>query len=124
MGLDPAFSQNRWSSHAVWNLWGLTKEGKHRLLWAFRDKVSPESLLNITEMKFRLFMPDHFLIESNQGQVLLMPFLKKKFPDHQSKFKGVNTHDNDGELQEDLQKIFNLYASDPPMIEIPFAGPP
>lgn len=123
MSLDPAFSQNRWSSHAVWNLWGMRLNGTRRLLWAFRDKVSPESLLNITEMKFRLFNPDHFLIESNQGQVLLMPYLKKKFPEHTSKFKGVYTHDNDGELQEDVQRIFNLYAGDPIMVEIPFAGP-
>jgi hypothetical protein len=122
MSLDPAFSQKRWSSHAVWNLWGMTHEGKRRLLWAFRDKVSPESLLNISEMKFRLFMPDHFIIESNQGQILLLPYLKKKFPEHWSKFKGVNTDDGDGMLEENIRKVFDLYAAEPPMVEIPYAG--
>jgi hypothetical protein len=123
MSLDPAFSQKRWSSHAVWELWGMTKDYKRRLLWALRDKVSPESLLNISEFKFRLFLPDHFLCEANQAQVLILPYLKKKFPDHQSKFKPVHTHDNDGQLQEDIQKVFNLYSSDPPQVEIPFGGP-
>jgi hypothetical protein len=123
LSLDPAFSQNRWSSHAVWMWWGMRADGRRQLLWGLRDKVSPESLLNICEMQFRMKMPDHFLIETNQAQVLLLPYLRKKFPDHTSKFKGVITHDNDDDLQNAIMRIFDLYAADQPQKILPFSGP-
>ena len=121
--LDPAFSQNRWSSHMVLMWWGMRTDGRRQLLWGLRDKVSPESLLNITEMQFRMKMPDHFLIETNQAQVLLLPYLKKKFPDHISKFKGVITHDNDSDLQNAIIRLFDLYSNEQPQKILPFAGP-
>ena len=123
MSLDPAFTVTRHSSHAVFNLWGITLEGKRRLLWAFRDKLTADSLLQIMEMKFRLFMPDHFFIESNQGQVLLLPHMKRKFPDHGSRFKPVYTTNSNGSLEEEMTKLFDLYSQDKPNVEIPYAGP-
>ena len=123
LSLDPAFTVTKHSSYAVFNLWGLTHEGKRRLLWAFRDRLTSESLLQIMEMKFRLFMPDHFFIESNQGQVLLLPFMRKRFPDHSSKFKGVYTTNNNGNLDNEIAKLFDLYSTEKPIVEIPYAGP-
>ena len=74
-------------------------------------------------MKFRLFMPDHFFIESNQGQVLLLPHMKRKFPDHGSRFKPVYTTNSNGSLEEEMTKLFDLYSQDKPNVEIPYAGP-
>lgn len=122
MSLDPAFTTTRWSSHAVFNLWGMLPDGRRRLLWAFREKTSPEQLTHIMEMKFRLFMPDHFLIEANQGQILLLPHLRRKFPDHASKFKPVYTENHNGSLEEELGRLFDLYSCDKPLVEIPYGG--
>jgi hypothetical protein len=122
MSLDPAFSQNRWSSHAVMQWWGMKQDGRRQLLWGYREKTSPESLLNLIESQFRLKMPDHFLIETNQAQVLLLPFLRKKFPDHTTKFKGVYTHDNDDDLQASIVRLFDLYSDETPKKIIPFGG--
>lgn len=127
MNLDPAFSQNRWSSHAVFEAWGKTMTGHNRLIWALRDKVTPELLMNLCEMKFRLFMPDHFFIEGNQGQILLIPYLRRTFPDHASKFKAVyTTHNGKGssnDLEQQINKMLEMYQTEPPIFEIPYATP-
>ena len=122
LSLDPAFSINRWSSHAVMNLWGMKSNGTRVLLWAFRSKVTPEQLINLCEMKFRIYMPDHFLIEGNQGQILLMPVLQRTFPGHSSKFKPVFTTNKDGSILEDFNLMFSLYNQETPKVEIPYGG--
>lgn len=121
--LDPAFTQTRWSSYAVLMLWGLTFTGKKRLLWGLRDKMTPESLVRLMEMKFRLYMPDHFLIESNQAQVLLISTMKRLFPEHGSKFRDVATVNKDGSLERELGLMFEQFNGPNPIIELPFFGP-
>jgi hypothetical protein len=123
ISLDPAFTQSRWSSFMVMMLWGLKHDGKTRtLLWAGRDKLLPESLLPLMEMKFRLYRPDHFLIESNQAQLLLQTHMQKVFPNDHSKFKKVPTVNPDGRLDEELAVMFDLFQCDPPLVEIPYHG--
>lgn len=123
ISLDPAFTQNRWSSFMVMQMWGMKHDGKTRvLLWAIREKVIPETLLPLMEMKFRLFRPDHFLIEGNQAQLLLQSHMQKVFPNDHSRFKKVMTVNPDGKLDEELALMFDLYQCDPPLIEIPYHG--
>ena len=123
ISLDPAFTQNRWSSYMVMMMWGMKQDGKTRqLLWAIREKVNPETLHALMEMKFRLFRPDHFLIESNQAQLLLQTHMQKVFPNDHSKFKKVATVNPDGKLDDELNLMFDLYQSDPPLVEIPYHG--
>ncbi len=123
ISLDPAFTQSRWSSFMVMQMWGMKHDGKTRqLLWAIREKVTPETLLPLMEMKFRLFRPDHFLIESNQAQLLLQTHMQKVFPNDHTKFKKVPTVNPDGKLDEEINLMFDLYAADPPLIEIPYHG--
>ena len=123
LSLDPAFSLNRWSSHTVMNLWGMRTDGREQLLWAFRSKTSPEQLLNLCEMKFRIYNPDHFLIEANQGQVLLLPVLRRIFPNYAPKFKAVMTLNNDGSLPEDFNILFSKFNTEEPKIDLPYSGP-
>ncbi len=121
--LDPAFSNKRYSSFAVMQLWGMKHDGKTRvLLWAWREKVTPETLLPLMEMKFRLFRPDHFLIEGNQAQLLLVNHMQKTFPNDHSKFKKVMTINPDGKLDEEIIKLMDLFQSEPPLVELPYAG--
>lgn len=123
ISLDPAFSDKRWSSFAVMNFWGMRHDGKTRvLLWAWREKVVPETLLPFMEMKFRLYRPDHFLIESNQAQLLLQTHMQKVFPNDHTKFKKVATVNPNGRLDEELTRLLDLYQADPPLIELPYAG--
>lgn len=123
ISLDPAFTQNRWSSYMVMMMWGMKHDGKTRqLLWAIREKVNPETLHALMEMKFRLFRPDHFLIESNQAQLLLQTHMQKTFPNDHSKFKKVPTVNPDGKLDDELNLMFDLYQSEPPLVEIPYHG--
>lgn len=123
IALDPAFSDKRWSSFAVMTFWGMKHDGKTRtLLWAWREKVVPETLLPLMEMKFRLYRPDHFLIESNQAQLLLQTHMQKVFPNDHSKFKKVATVNPDHRLDEELTTLLNLYQCEPPLIELPYAG--
>jgi len=123
LSLDPAFTDKRWSSFAVMGLWGMKHDGKtRRLLWGWREKVTPETLLPLMEMKFRLYRPDHFLIEGNQSQLLLISHMQKVFPNDHSKFKKVMTLNPDGRLENELTKMFDLYQCDPPLVEIPYHG--
>ena len=121
--LDPAFTVQRWSSYAVFMLWGMKLDGTRTLLWALRDKVVPETLHKIMEMKFRLYNPDHFCIEDNQAQTLLLSHMRRKFPEQASKFKSITTTSSNGSLEDDLCKIFEMYNHDKPIIEIPYSGP-
>jgi hypothetical protein len=121
--LDPAFTTTRWSSYAVMHFWGMTHDGKKRLLWGWRERVTPETLLTMMEMKFRLYMPDHFFIEANAAQTLLIRHMRSKFPDHSSKFKAVTTLNKDGQLDQEMVLLFEKYNTDPPWVEIPYAGP-
>ena len=123
ISLDPAFTQNRWSSFMVMQMWGMKHDGKTRqLLWAIREKTSPETLLPLMEMKFRIFRPDHFLIESNQAQLLLQTHMQKVFPNDHTKFKKVATLNPDGKLDDELSIMFDLYQTDPPLVELPYHG--
>ena len=122
MSLDPAFSNKRWSSHAVWEWWGMRQDGRRQLLWGLRDKVTPESLINITEVQFRLKFPTYFKSEANQAQILLRPLLHRSFPDHTNRFSWLSTHDNDNELQADIMRLFDLYAGETPQKILPFGG--
>lgn len=122
MAIDPAFSTNRWSSYMVMGLWGMRFNGQRVLLWATRDKVTPESLLTLMELKFRMLMPDKFFIEGNQGQILLIPHMRRRFPEHTSKFVPVFTTNKDGRLEEEIARMFDLYNGDKPKVEIPYAG--
>lgn len=121
--LDPAFTTTRWSSYAVMMLKGLTHEGKIRLLWGWREKVTPETLLPMMEMKFRLYMPDHFFIEDNAAQTMLISHMRRKFPDHSSKFKGITTINKDGSLDNEMVQLFEMFNQEQPIIEIPYMGP-
>jgi len=121
--LDPAFTTTRWSSYAVMKLWGQTHDGKLRLIWAWRERVTPETLLPMMEMKFRLYVPDHFFVEDNAAQTMLINHMRRKFPDHFSKFKGVTTINRDGSLDQEMIQLFDLFNREPPLVEIPYGGP-
>ncbi len=123
LSLDPAFTTTRWSSYVVLTCWGMTHNGQVRLIWGIRDKMTPESMLPLMEMKFRLYMPDHFFIEDNAAQTMLVSHMRKKFPDHSSKFKGVTTVNKDGKLDQEMIQLFEMYNQEKPVIEIPYAGP-
>ena len=120
ISLDPAFSTNRWSSYAVMMLWGLRPDRTRTLLWGMRDKFTPENLLAFMEVKHRLFNPDHFIIEANQGQTLLIPHMRRIFPNQSSKFIPVWSVNPNGQMDTELQEIFNLYCGEKPMVEIPY----
>ena len=123
LSLDPAFSDKTYSSFMVMGLWGMHHDGKTRqLLWAIRSKVVPETLLPLMEMKFRLYRPDHFLIEGNQSQLLLISHMQKVFPNDHSKFKKVMTLSPDGRLEEEITKMLDLYQCDPPLVQLPYHG--
>jgi len=123
LSLDPAFTTTRWSSYAVLGMWGMTHGGKIRLIWAVREKMTAESLLPLCEMKFRLYMPDHFFIEDNAAQTMIVSHMRRKFPDHGSKFRGVTTINKDGRLEEEMVSLFELYNQEIPVMEIPYHGP-
>lgn len=120
--LDPAFTKNRWSSHAVMLLMGLTHSGKRRLLWAWREKVLPETLLAMMEIRFRIFSPDWFIIEGNQAQTLLLTHMRAKFPDQRSKFVQFDTESKDNSLESNIGKLIELYHGPEPAMEIPYKG--
>lgn len=123
LSLDPAFTTTRWSSYAVLQMWGMTHDGKIRLIWGWREKVTPETLLPMMEMKFRLYMPDHFFIEDNAAQTMLINHMRRKFPEHTTKFKGVTTINKDGQLENEMIHLFELFNQEVPVIQIPYAGP-
>lgn len=122
LSLDPAFTQTRWSSYAVLTLWGQTHDGKIRLLWGFREKVNNDTLTAMMEMAFRRYMPDHFFIEGNAAQSLLISHMRRKFPDHFSKFKGEATLNKDGSLEMELGQLFEIFNTEPILIELPYQG--
>ena len=121
--LDPAFSTSRWSFYSVLMLWGMRADGAKVLLWGMRDKLVPDALERIMDMKFRLYMPDYFCIEGNAAQVMLLAYMKRMHPDHQSKFKTVYTTNQNGTLDDDLVRMFEQYGGDKPKIELPYHGP-
>lgn len=123
LSLDPAFSTQRWAYYTVLTLWGKYPDGRIKLLWGLRDKMSPESLVQLCRMKFRQYMPDKFFIEANQGQTLLIADMQRTFPEHHSKFQGIFTLNKDGELDDEMNRIFDMFTLDGGKIELPFKGP-
>ena len=123
LSLDPAFTQKRKSSHSVLTHWGLLPSGKRRLLWGWRDKVLPETLLPLLEIQFRLRLPDWFIIEGNQAQTLIPYHLRGKFPDHYSKFRQFDTESKDNSLEDNISRLMALYTGESPAVEIPYKGP-
>lgn len=123
LALDPAFTTTRWSSYAVMQMWGLTHDGFIRLIWGWREKVTPETLLPMMEMKFRLYRPDHFFIEDNAAQTMLVSHMRRKFPDQVGKFRGVTTINKDGRLEQEMISLFEFFNHEKPVIQIPYAGP-
>jgi hypothetical protein len=134
MSLDPAFSVSKWARPAVLIVWGLKKVRsdlavtspdnlpksywRRTILYGLRDKMSPEQLMRVLEGKIRIYRPDRFFYEANQGQALLGPFVKRSFPELEAKTQGIFTvnpkarGEDRGRLDEEMAGIFESMTAD------------
>jgi hypothetical protein len=120
--LDPAFSVSRWARYSVLMLWGVTQSMHRTLLYGLREKLSPETLPQICETKFRIYQPDKFYIENNTAQALLIPPLRRAFPHRAADIEGLATTDPNGAgiLEQDINKCLELFSANPPLVSLPY----
>lgn len=119
LSIDPAWSTNRWSKFCVILVWGIA--GKRRdLLYVFRDKVTPERMLDILYMKIRIYKPDEIFPEGNAAQIFITVNLKKEFPDLEQRIKPIYTLNPNKRLDEELGNLFELISGGASNFTLPY----
>jgi hypothetical protein len=136
MGIDPAFSDNRWSKNTVISLWGYRLEldqvagsseppqqrTRRDLLYMFRGRTLPDVLLQVCDAKIRMFKPDRVCVEANVGQVLLLPHFKREFPEWANRFVPVYTESKKGSLEREVAQLMELINKGPRYVTVPYEG--
>ena len=82
MGVDPAFSLSRWSSHSACWVRGVTDTGRNDFLSGWRAKLLPHQLEAKLIVTILALKPDVVYVEANAAQVYLIENLRKAMIRH------------------------------------------
>jgi len=91
MGVDPAFTINKWSSFSAALVFGITETGHRDLLGGWRLRILPHILRSKIIQTIMAFMPDEIFIEANAAQTFFVEEVRSRLGGLARRVKPVYT---------------------------------
>lgn len=125
IGVDPAFTINRWSKYSACLIFGFTQSGQRDLLGGWRSKLLPHQLRAKIVQTILAFNPHRVFIEANAAQVFLIKEVKESAAIVQYRDRIIPVYttggpDVESTVEEGISKIVSLIETG--SATLPYAG--